>query len=931
MSKLGDVRSMYGQDLGIGVTNAPSNVLKQYSKLTKNMLLISSPVDDEGNDIGLPSLFATDYNGNQMQLTYAIHTINGLYPNSEGNLQLFIDGKSIKEKDKQLYVDTNNLTYCSFNNLGVAKVSKAVSSRTNSAYPIDTFINVDRNGVLYLSDTFLSHIYEYIATKIYDNLYLLIMDNIKAWLVDQDSIKYYPTDKISIIPIDPNYGITITKNYTLQYNSLNNISEEVVVDINNNDYPIKEVIFTNNTTTVTEDSTSTKEIKVYRHTINFTIVFYPNYNLQNNIFLDNQYQIRFRPQSLEDNQMIMFYFNQNNAFDNDSNVVFKPFNITTSRISLNQLRNGRDIEFIFENKYKYFEDVDYNLEILYIKSGNENNIDDAVSLLNLNINNNIETNSDTVEVTLSKQQEDLESDVYSLWKNCLISVDENTNVITKLSDASNLYKYILTYTINGERSYTYEDTFIIKYLLTNIYKNENYFQLNNTTGISIYEVSNASNPENSNYTISGGSLINSDDIKSVIISQKDNKIIITAQHEFIYRIFERLFEKDSLNEESDSSIWSSDGITSTLVNGETKINNSQNYANEVGFLLVFDGNFIDDIFITNSGEDNNQEEYTIYNAIRPGIPSDLISSDNALPIIIRTDEGIGKPNYAQYHSIVYPNYSQIKSNSRSIHVLSYIKLDDFIYQNSSSNTREFSSSTNKLYYNFALYNSQGPTNYISFIMDYGEFIASHIKVFRLSYGAWHDPFNPGQGEPIYNMNNGNNIMEEIGEGEEYGNSRFYIGIKEDLINRVFENSQVQVVCEYQAISSNGEQTTIETGESVWSTSTSGMTSRLCHKPSDNCPNEFEGSRYYMFEINYVDKWYIPATENGQPVTTSDGDQIYQPKPQITIMNPYVKIKYKWRKQQDNSVVQTFNYKIPFKLVTNIEEPEIIDTGRILSE
>ena len=463
MSKLCDVKNMYGQDLGISVTNATVSLLKTQDKLPKNMLMISSPEDENGNDLGMPSIFGTDYNGNFIQLTYAIQTMNGLYPNSYGYLQLNIDDKTIKEKNQKLAVDTNNLTYCSFNNLGVAKVSKAVSSRTNSSYPIDTFITADKNGVLYLSDSFLDYMYKYIGNKIYENLYPLIIDNLKGWLINKSMVKYFPIDRINILSIDEDNGILVTQKYTLQYDSLSDISEEVNVDISNNDYPIKEIIFTNNTTTVTDNAYSTKEIKMYRHSIDFTVVFYPNYNLQNKIFLDNQYIIKFQPQSFEGNKSLMFYFDQNNAFDKYSNENFSPFKISSTTINLNELRYNKNFNFLFDNQYRLFENVDYNLEILYITSDNENNTDGAITLINQNINDLIDDNYNSVKVSLINTNQ--ENDIYKQWKNNLIYVDEAKNVISKLSDISSIYKYILKYTINGERTYTYENIFKVNYNL----------------------------------------------------------------------------------------------------------------------------------------------------------------------------------------------------------------------------------------------------------------------------------------------------------------------------------------------------------------------------------------------------------------------------------------------------------------------------------
>lgn len=897
MSKLCDVKNMYGQDLGISVTNATVSVLKQYDKLPKNMVLISSPQDSEGNDLGMPSLFATDYNGNYLQLTYAIQTKNGLYPNSEGYLQLNVDGKSIKEQNKQLVVDTNNLTYCSFNNLGVAKVSKSTSSRTNSSFPIDTFINADKNGVLYLSDSFLEHIYNYVGNKIYENLYPLIMDNIKGWLINQASIKYYPTDKINILGIDEGNGVVITQQYKLQYNSLSDVSEEVNIDINNNDYPIKEVIFVNNTTTVTEDDVqSTKEIKMYRHSIDFTVVFYPNYNLQNNLFLDNQYMIKFQPSSLEGNQSLLFYFNQNNAFEKYTNEIFSPFEISSAPINLNQLKNNRTFEFSFRNKYKYFEDVDYHLEVLYITSDNVNNTDDAIELINENINSKIEENPDIIRVELSKTNQ--EDDNYDNWKDKLITVDTNTGFITKLSNISSLYKYILKYTINGERTYTYENTFKVNYQLTNLYKENNYLQLNTNDAVTIYSIVSSND---GSYAISGASLNTTEDTQYLTISQNENNIEIKVRdYRFIYKIFNSLFSANQLREGSDNNEYS----MSNIFGESNKVQDTNTYSNEVGFLLVFKANYVNDIYLENGGEYNDQKEYTIYNAITniPMTDGKYIDTVTNKEIIVYYDENIFTPTHAQYHSLVYPKPEVLASgNKKTLQILSYIKLDSFMLQNSSN--REHSVDTNTLWHNFTVYNAEGPNCNIKFGFNYGQFFNDHIKVFNLNYGAWQDPFSTN--DPTTRIIYGD--MQEISV-QNYWNSRFFVGIQKELIENVIDMTDSQncgISWTFNAIDENGN---LETKTIV---------SRLANavRPgSGSISNTYNNHEYYMFEINYINEWYERTIE--------DGVVTINPKIQIVSYESSLKIIYKWKKQQNTSVTNTFNYDLGFTLTPNLKDPDI---------
>lgn len=901
MSKLCDVKNMYGQDLGITVTNAPVSVLKEQDKLPKNMLIISSPGDDKKNDLGYPSIFGTDYNGNYIQLTYAIQTMNGLYPNDNGYLQLNIDNKTIKEKDQELSVDTNNLTYCSFNNLGVAKVSKAVSSRTNSAYPIDTFITADKNGVLYLSDSFLDYMYKYIANKIYENVYPLIVNNLKGWIINRSMVKYYPTDRISILGIDEANGIVITQQYTLQYDSLSDTSEEVSIDINNNDYPIKEVIFTNNLTTVSDNIYSTKEIKMYRHSIDFTVVFYPNYNLQNKIFLDNQYIIKFQPQSFEGNQSLMFYFDQNNAFDKYSNEIFEPFKISSTTINLNELRYNKDFEFMFVNEYRFFEDVNYNLELLYITSDNENNTDDAITLIDQNINTLVDDNYNSIKVKLTNGGE-----LYNLWKNKLITVNDTTGVISKLSDISSLYKYILKYTINGERTYTYENIFKVNYLLTNIYQYDNYISLSEGDSITIYSLRDSDN----NNIISGGSLNTTTDKANVdIINTSLNEILIEPKKdnngytkneglEFIYKIFQSLFEANTLREQSSSTEdYKTKGILGDSADDEG------NYNNEVGFLLVFKGDYNQPIFIENGGESNNQHEYTIYNAITNAANEygEYVDNDGK-PIIIHNDENISLPVHSQYHTMIYPNPDKVTTNDKVLQILSYIKLDSFMFQNSTNRTH--SKKTKPLMHNFSIFNAQGPTCSIKFKLDYAKFFMQHIKIFGVNYGHWPNQFRPGAGDFIINPKE---YMQEITPGSTYSNSRFYVGINKTLFDNVIDLNSISIEWSFLA-RKNAENSNDITAVNIVATKNNAI-------DPNNTPtghnNLYEDENYYMFEINYINEWY-----------TKENNQITFNK-QMIDWDSYIQIKYKWQKQQTDEK-NIFNYDLGFGFAANLSDPDIVN-------
>jgi len=903
MSKLCDVRSMYGQDFGVIVTNAPSNVIQTMEgQLPKNMVLISSHNTEENNDDQMPAIFATDYNGNPLRLTYAIHTINGLYPNNNGELELHIDGKSIQENnDNKLYVDTNNLTYCSFNNLGVSKVAKSLISRANSSYPIDTFINVDKNGVLYVSDSFLEYMYKYVAEKIYKNLYVIIMDNVKGWLSDVYGL-YYPSDRMQILPISPD-NIIITKAYTLYYKSLSGVPEEVNIDINNNDYPIKEVVMMSNSTSVEVDSQSTTEITLYRHSIDFTITFYPNYNLQNGRFLKNQYYIKVQPQTFEDNQFLLFYFDQNNVCDEDSNVN-APFTIETETINLNSLYYNQDIEFSFNNKkYKYFEDVQYTLEIYYVKSNSETNTDDAIKIVSKNINEDIKKYSNYLVIPLS--YEDGKNDIYEQLKNYLytvetISKEENDTDfnITKLSDSSNIYKYILRYDINGERTYTYEKIFNIKYELTNLYVPNNYMEIRSIM-INKFEDVSVNNENNQNNGI----------FPKYASKYDDNNV--TG--------FDITYDKNNIYIEFNNT-----GITNLFSNLSYDTENNK----ELSIISIL-GGFIKPIFITNAGISGNDIEYSIYDPFE--YENKTLAQSDINYYSLKQGDNVhihrhqNEKNYAciDFINNIYPLPSEVSTRNSILSILYALNVKDFIFQN--SNSRTHSSNTNILNYGFSIYNIHGPNINLHFTMDYTKFFNDNIKVFDNTFGHYGKPRLSTESISNNNFHITNNILLDDSGNEPntneitdsiYYNTLFFIAISEDLY-KIMSNVSITANCTYK----DNTTTTLN----IMSGEIKGQLITQSDDPSLPYQLTYKGKKYYVYVIEYSKLAYVQLVDTGSVIF----------EPILEQFSKILSIEYTWKYQNNNdassnaSVKNTFNYELGFDVRFDSNEtqaPNITSIG-----
>ncbi len=87
MTKLSDIKNIYGKQFSVAIANTYSyNVLKA-SNLPKNTIIITAPFDSYTyKDIDASSILITDSYGYCSRITYAIKQGNGLYADKDGIL-----------------------------------------------------------------------------------------------------------------------------------------------------------------------------------------------------------------------------------------------------------------------------------------------------------------------------------------------------------------------------------------------------------------------------------------------------------------------------------------------------------------------------------------------------------------------------------------------------------------------------------------------------------------------------------------------------------------------------------------------------------------------------------------------------------------------------------------------------------------------------
>ena len=368
MSKIFDVKNMYGQDFNIVTTNAPTNIITDPStELLANTLLISSPSNEANNaDNNMPSLFVTDYNAQPLRLTYPFYIGNGLSSYNNSYLFIDIDNKTITTYNNDgtgpLKVDTSYLESASFNKKGVVQIGEIASITRNlkdkykdnssslNDFENKSFINIDAKGILYVDDNLLNLINTIVDIRVKQKInYIKVLMNVnlKMW------IEVIEIDDVSVNPQQYNVG-TINKvelkNYkmtkllcNLHYFSFNHESETITItDESKKIYGIECEI---NKTNVYEYND-----ELYEHILpNITLTFCPNYFIINNSSYDQEYRIVFNIDK-DSQSAITFIQNKFKFMDNEGNRNFD-LQITGSPtlpeyISINDALSADNIQLI---------------------------------------------------------------------------------------------------------------------------------------------------------------------------------------------------------------------------------------------------------------------------------------------------------------------------------------------------------------------------------------------------------------------------------------------------------------------------------------------------------------------------------------------------------------------------------------------------------
>lgn len=495
MSKLYDIKKIYAQDFGIAVTNAPATVVKKSGNLLKNVLLIASPQagwdgdKPQDKDEGTAALFATDYEGNPVQLTYPIRTNkNGLDIDDDGYLTLKIDGKTIKSQENlddgdvleglPIFVDTTNLTFARLNdssNRGVVNVNDYIQISRNEndfnegqlkAY---SGISITNDGCLYISELFLNKLITYIQNSIENKVKPLAKENMSASVSidDENLILYtgvnpYQTEAIGTKSENGYYNIKkMTLNFISESDkpiediSLPVVSGNMLIKINGQDKGTSEV-------DTEKPYLILGDYKQYNHTLrNIEAVIYPNYNIINNQFIQttNAFKIdgikeldktireypsvSFTQAAMENSSDTGFLFKITNNVSMDLNYTMESNVISVSMGSSVNI-NYRGL-YSYTNQDKRYEPIAYKYKIFI----------GPQEIYEETIEPNKDTNIKSISIGYSDIN-DQNSSALDIIKNS--SVRDNTGQIQILGSAATynkLYAILYIY-LPGQEPFQYE-------------------------------------------------------------------------------------------------------------------------------------------------------------------------------------------------------------------------------------------------------------------------------------------------------------------------------------------------------------------------------------------------------------------------------------------------------------------------------------------
>lgn len=113
MSELGNISKSFGKQINISIANTYSVNVLNSNILPANNLIVSAPVDGDGNDIGTYCLLITDNNGSCVRLTYTLQPGNGLNIDTFNTdvIKLAIDGSTLNTNtNDELQVNIENIS-----------------------------------------------------------------------------------------------------------------------------------------------------------------------------------------------------------------------------------------------------------------------------------------------------------------------------------------------------------------------------------------------------------------------------------------------------------------------------------------------------------------------------------------------------------------------------------------------------------------------------------------------------------------------------------------------------------------------------------------------------------------------------------------------------------------------------------------------------
>ncbi len=487
MSKIYDVEKMYGQDFSIVTTNAPSNIIKQTTKLLSNTLLISSPKNEkEDSDNNMPAMFVTDYDGQSLQLTYPFCMINGLNCHENGYLYINIDNSTIKteysEGKGKLTVDTNNLSNAGFNKKGVVKLSNTltginrnltqnygIEQSISDKYDDSTFISINNEGTLYLNNDFLTLVNSIVDLKIkqkLDSIKVMLNNNLKMWINITNVSGNSTTETINVN--ESTYSIESDKPTTLTFDlyflSFNDEPEKI--NIEDKTDKIYRIEFEDDLhlTTVTQFQDNEE---LYQHCLkNITLTFLPNFFIENNESYKQNIELSINVGN-DQSQKLTF---QQEKIDNTIDI-----SLSDNELSVNEIVNKVDTDTYkitetinfgsFKNVTLNGKDViNYKIHTFIANNVNNNNYE----LFDID-NYQIKDNDNDNKIVFESMSNNTETRLYAFISSIIdkdklseneddkyyINVDNNHSIIINSNnDKENIDNYIDVEYVNQEKEYS---------------------------------------------------------------------------------------------------------------------------------------------------------------------------------------------------------------------------------------------------------------------------------------------------------------------------------------------------------------------------------------------------------------------------------------------------------------------------------------------